>query len=69
MFEKKVLWGGAMWAKVILARCEPGQKYELYVVSHNELWPPQSEVAESPLRNFNNVLTSSARRKGGWPGK
>ena len=49
----------------ILARREPEYEYDLDVDRHNELLPPQSVVAESTLRNFDNLLTSSARRKGG----
>ena len=46
----------------ILARSEPEYEYDLDVDGHNELLPPQG-VAESTLRNFDNLLTSSARRK------
>ena len=52
--------------RIILARGEPKYEYDLDVDRHNELLPPQSVVAESTLRNFDNLLTSSARRKGGW---
>jgi hypothetical protein len=51
--------------RFILARSEPEYEYDLDVDGHNELWPLRA-VAESTLRNFDHLLTSSTRRKGGW---
>jgi hypothetical protein len=45
----------------ILARFEPVYEYDLDVDGHNELLPCCE--AESTLRNFANLLTSSAGRK------
>jgi hypothetical protein len=46
--------------RAILAREEPDYEYDLDVDGHNELLP---RGAESTLRNFDNLLTSSAWRR------
>jgi hypothetical protein len=45
----------------MLARSEPDYEYDLDVDRHNELLPRRK--TESTLRNFGNLLTSSARRR------
>ena len=45
----------------ILARFEPEYEYDLDVDRHNELLPCRK--TESTLRNFGNLLTSSAWRR------